>query len=245
MVDDCIDAVPRRSTLALDSMEMAAAGFEALGFLVVPGVLDAATCDTVAAQKDELPLAGAGTRQLLRIEWCRLLAHSVRTHLAIRELLPPDSVGVQCTLFNKTPSANWLVALHQDRSVPVRVKVNSYGLVGWSQKEGAIFVQPTVALLQQLTAVRVHIDPCPAESGALRVVPGSHRMGVLSTAEADQARRESPEQVVPVSRGGALLMKPLLLHASSKAAVSIQRRVLHFVFGAPVPPSGLAWQYAI
>jgi hypothetical protein len=226
-------------------MDMATDGFGPQGFGVVPALLDDATCDAVAGQIDELPLRGAGSRQLLRYEWCRLLAHSVRTHSAIQKLLPPDSVGVQCTLFNKSPIANWLVALHQDRSVPVRGKVESLQLIGWCEKEGGIFVQPQVSMLRQMTAVRVHIDPCPVDSGALRVVPGSHLLGVLSWAEADRIRKIAGEHAVPVPRGGALLMKPLLLHASSKADTSIQRRVLHFVFGPRVPPCGLTWQYAI
>ena len=226
-------------------MDITAAGFGHQGFGVIEGLLDDTTCDAVAAQIDELPLTGAGSRQLLHYKWCRRLAVSVRMHSEIRERLPADSVGVQCTLFNKSASANWLVALHQDRSVPVRSKVDSLDLKGWSEKEGGTFVQPPVSMLRRMAAVRVHIDPCPLESGALRVVPGSHLLGVLSSAEAERIRKIAGEHAVPVSRGGALLMKPLLLHASSKAAIPMQRRVLHFVFGPRVPPCGLAWQYAI
>jgi ectoine hydroxylase-related dioxygenase (phytanoyl-CoA dioxygenase family) len=226
-------------------MDMAAAGFGPQGFGVVEALLDETTCDAVAAQIDELPLTGAGSRQLLQYEWCRRLALSVRMHSEIRERIPADSVGVQCTLFTKSPSANWLVALHQDRTVPVRCKVDSLELIGWAEKEGGTFVKPPVSMLRRMAAVRVHIDPCPVESGALRVVPGSHLLGVLSPAEAERIRKIAGEHAVPVGRGGALLMKPLLLHASSKAATSSQRRVLHFVFGPRAPPCGLAWQYSI
>ena len=38
-----------------------------------------------------------------------------------------------------------------------------------------------------------------------------------------------------------MLMRPLLLHASSKATGASRRRVLHFVFGPPALPHGLAW----
>jgi ectoine hydroxylase-related dioxygenase (phytanoyl-CoA dioxygenase family) len=226
-------------------MDTTVAGFGPQGFGVVEALLDDTTCDAVAAQIDGLLLVGAGSRQLLQYEWCRRLALSVRMHSEIRERLPADSVVVQCTLFNKSVSANWLVALHQDRSVPVRSKVDALGLMGWSEKEGGTFVQPPASMLRRMAAVRVHIDPCPVEGGALRVVPGSHLLGVLSPAEAERIRKIAGERAVPVRRGGALLMKPLLLHASSKAATSIQRRVLHFVFGPRVPPFGLAWQYAI
>jgi hypothetical protein len=40
-------------------------------------------------------------------------------------------------------------------------------------------------------------------------------------------------------------MRPLLLHASSKASGSSLRRVLHFLFGPRDLPHGLRWQHAI
>ena len=50
--------------------------------------------------------------------------------------------------------------------------------------------------------------------------------------------------VAPVLRGGALVMRPLLLHAFSKAVIPCLRRVLHFVFGSPSLPLGLEGQDA-
>jgi len=43
------------------------------------------------------------------------------------------------------------------------------------------------------------------------------------------------------ARGGALLMRPLLLHASSPARVPGHRRVLHLEFAAEPLPAGLEW----
>lgn len=40
---------------------------------------------------------------------------------------------------------------------------------------------------------------------------------------------------------GVLLMRPLALHASSKATGSSRRRVLHFVYGPLALPYGLRW----
>jgi ectoine hydroxylase-related dioxygenase (phytanoyl-CoA dioxygenase family) len=104
-------------------------------------------------------------------------------------------------------------------------------------------VQPPVSVLEQLVAVRVHIDDCPAESGALRVVPKSHVEGRLNKEQAQALRSQNGETVVPVGRGGVLVMRPLLLHASSKAASPDPRRVLHFVFGRPKLPLGLEWRW--
>jgi hypothetical protein len=51
--------------------------------------------------------------------------------------------------------------------------------------------------------------------------------------------------ILAASRGGALAMRPLILHASSKATSLASRRVLHFVFGPPKLPLGLEWRWAI
>lgn len=74
-----------------------------------------------------------------------------------------------------------------------------------------------------------------------RVVPGSHRLGRLIPAQASLVREIRGDCPVPVAAGGVMLMRPLLLHASSKASIDSPRRVLHFVFGPPTLAEGLNW----
>jgi ectoine hydroxylase-related dioxygenase (phytanoyl-CoA dioxygenase family) len=100
-------------------------------------------------------------------------------------------------------------------------------------------------VLEQLVAVRIHIDDCPEESGGLRVVPKSHSQGRLSRERAEELRRHNGETAVPIARGEALVMRPLILHASSKATKVVQRRVLHFVFGPRSLPLGLERRWAV
>jgi ectoine hydroxylase-related dioxygenase (phytanoyl-CoA dioxygenase family) len=152
---------------------------------------------------------------------------------------------VQCTLFDKSPRANWLVALHQDLSIPVRDRVPHPDLLGWSRKEGMLYVQPPASLLEALVAVRVHLDESTADRGPLRVVPGSHRDGRFTETDASARRAELGETECLVGRGGVLLMRPLLLHASSKASRPSRRRVLHFLFGPAGLPYGLRWHDAV
>jgi hypothetical protein len=59
------------------------------------------------------------------------------------------------------------------------------------------------------------------------------------------AEEERGEVVLLVPQGGALVMKPLLLHASPKATGATPRRVLHFVFGPLKLPLGLEWRDAV
>ena len=156
-------------------------------------------------------------------------------------MLPTDAAAVQCTLFDKSPQKNWLVSLHQDLSIPVREQVDSPACSGWSAKEGKVFVQPPAWVVEQLVAVRVHLDACPADAGELRVVPGSHAFGRLGADAAEKLRKERGEILVTARRGEALVMRPLLLHASSKATAPRARRILHFVFGPAELPLGLKW----
>ena len=226
-------------------MDTPAPSFASQGYAVVHGVVGDGSCDEAAKMLERLSSHAPGSRRLLEQSWCQELARRVRRHSVVSALLPDDVVAVQCTVFDKSPSRNWLVALHQDRSIPVRGRVEAPELSGWSEKVGVTFVQPPASVLEQMTAIRVHLDPCPAESGALRVVPGSHLSGVLDAAQVERLRGMAGEEILPSPRGGVLLLKPLLLHASSKASASLQRRVLHFVYGPRRLPMGLEWQHAI
>jgi ectoine hydroxylase-related dioxygenase (phytanoyl-CoA dioxygenase family) len=189
--------------------------------------------------------SGAGSRRLLDEAWCAHLAGALRGDARIRSLLPRNAVAVQCTLFDKSPTKNWLVTLHQDLSIPVSSRVDSPECSGWSEKEGQLYVQPPVSVLERLVAVRVHLDDCPAESGALRVVPHSHTEGRIDPTQAEALRQQQGETVVPIAQGGVLVIRPLILHASSKATSQTPRRVLHFVFGPPKLPLGLEWRWAV
>jgi hypothetical protein len=42
-----------------------------------------------------------------------------------------------------------------------------------------------------------------------------------------------------------VLMRPLLLHASSKAQTPSRRRVVHILFGPRTLPHGLEWDHAV
>jgi ectoine hydroxylase-related dioxygenase (phytanoyl-CoA dioxygenase family) len=219
--------------------------FKTSGYFVIPGVIDPVLNRRLGAFVRGVANTGAGSRRLLDEVWCRHLAAALRGDARINSLLPRSAVAVQCTLFDKSPTRNWLVALHQDLSIPVNARVGGPDCSGWTEKEGQVYVQPPVSVLEQLVAVRVHIDDCPIESGALRVVPKSHVEGHLNEKQAENLRSQNGETVVPVVRGGVLVMRPLLLHASSKATSHEPRRVLHFVFGPPKLPLGLECRWAV
>jgi hypothetical protein len=213
------------------------------GYGLVPAVLDEARCAELASHCDGID--GAGSRDWLELDACRALAVQLRRLPALAPLLDPADVAVQCTLFRKSTANNWLVPLHQDLSIPVAARVTGDVASGWSVKDGVNYCQPPVELLAQLVAVRVHLDDCGADDGVLNVVPGSHRFGRLSPQAAAELRERHGVRPCLARRGDALLLRPLLLHASSKARADSRRRVLHFVFGPGELPGGLRWYRAV
>jgi hypothetical protein len=219
--------------------------FDESGYALAKAVLSLEYCSAITEHLSNEGPGRAGLRNLLNEAWCSELALYLKGHAEVAEHLPANTVAVQCTLFDKSPARNWLVALHQDLSIPVRERSNDPDLTGWSEKEGVLFVQPPVSVLESLVAVRLHLDDSGPEAGPLRVVPGSHRQGRLSPDEARRLRQARGECECLATRGDALLVRPLLLHASSKAAVPSRRRVLHFLIGPAELPHGLRWNNAV
>ena len=228
-------------------MNDAALDFARDGVAVIAGVLTPAHCDALCDRVAQaVDASGApGTRSLLAQDWCRTLAAGLRAHPGIAPLVGAGHVAVQCTYFEKSAGRNWLVPIHQDLAIPVAARVDHPGLRGWSYKDGSLFVQPPAEVLEQLVAVRVHLDPCHAQDGPLRFLPGTQKLGRIGAADAG-GFKSGGAMVAPVlERGDVLAMRPLVLHASSRATGTGRRRVLHFVFGPASLPHGLAWEFAL
>ena len=163
---------------------------------------------------------------------------------AVREImetvLGPACFAVRGIFFNKTRSSNWKVVWHQDLTIAVRERKDVNGFGPWTMKAGVLHVQPPPEVVSGLLAIRLHLDDSGIDNGPLRVITGSHRQGRFST---EQIGRWDKEKFVTCSvpKGGALVMRPLLLHASSACATPKSRRVSHIEFAAAELPHGLDW----
>jgi len=168
-----------------------------------------------------------GIRGLLkRSAFIEAWAHSDE----VLAVLPPGMRVVRGILFDKTPETNWKVAWHQDLTIAVTEKADLPDYGPWSVKDGVVHVQPPMSLLEGLVTLRLHLDDTPASNGALRVIPGSHQHGRLSAAAISENRATIREHVCEAGSGDALLMKPLVLHASAASTVPAHRRVIHLEY---------------
>lgn len=213
-----------------------------LGFAIVPRVVHPyEQADLIAALG---PVAGAGRRGLLAIPEVAGWACAESVLALIRPHLPAEPRPVRAIYFDKSAEANWLVPWHQDLTIAVRERVEAPGFGPWSSKDGIPHVQPPAELLEQMITVRLHLDHADETNGALRVLPGSHRLGRLSAERIQELRNQQTEHLCTVRAGDALLMRPLLLHASSRSTSPKHRRVLHLEYAAFDLPAGLAWHEA-
>lgn len=219
--------------------------FTESGFAIIAQVVSDADCHVASAQITPADAGSGGSRCLLPMAWCSSMVQRLRLHPIVSAFIPPGAVAVQFTYFEKSVSRNWLVPWHQDLSIPVAERVNESSLRGWSNKEGMPFVQAPVAVLEQMVAVRLHLDECSPHDGPLRVIAGSHVLGVIAPQDEHAIRKARTEVVCAAERGAAVIMRPLLLHGSSKASGASRRRVLHFLFGPPTLPFGLRWHHAV
>jgi ectoine hydroxylase-related dioxygenase (phytanoyl-CoA dioxygenase family) len=134
------------------------------------------------------------------------------------------------TLFDKSPRANWLVVWHQDTALPLQARRDLPGWGPWSVKRGVVYAHAPAAALNRVVALRVHLDDSTTANGPLRVLPGSHALGVLQDDEiARLAASVQPVECL-ASRGSIVMMRPLVVHSSSKAAVPAPRRVIHIEY---------------
>ncbi len=207
------------------------------GYSMVASLLPRATRYRLAQM---LPGHQAGTRNLLAIPAVRELANSPEVRGLVTPILGDHCFAVRGILFDKSPASNWKVPWHQDLLIAVREKVEVHGYGPWSVKAGIVHVQPPDGVLARMVTVRLHLDDCGPRNGPLRVLPGSHERGRLQAAEIQKwQQKEAVTCCLPA--GGALVMRPLLLHASSTADNPCQRRVIHLEFTADELPNPLTW----
>ena len=202
------------------------------GFATIEGVFSQEECDSLLA---ELRLPGvkrsrAGARHLMGQAAVGRVARDERVLGIARESLGGAAVPYRATLFEKSGESNWLVVWHQDTALPLRERREVPGWGPWSVKEGVSYAHAPASALEQVVALRVHLDDSTSENGPLRVLPGTHTLGVLTDEQIHGLSEKIAEVECLAPRGGVLAMRPLIVHASSKSRIETPRRVLHIEY---------------
>lgn len=213
------------------------------GFAIFPGLLTAAETAALSESANNTPPARqGGVRNILhKNPAIRRLATSAAIRSLVDPILGNQAFPVRGILFDKTPESNWKVPWHQDLTIAVEQKVETPAFGPWTIKDGVQHVQPPTEILEAMLAVRIHLDDCNDDNGPLRVIPGSHTLGRLTAEQIHSLANTSISIQCTLARGDALIMRPLLLHASSAATSPRHRRVIHIEFASQPLPGALRW----
>jgi ectoine hydroxylase-related dioxygenase (phytanoyl-CoA dioxygenase family) len=212
------------------------------GFAIIPNVFPESEVAGLHAAigRSDLTRSRAGMRHAMRNVSVAEIARDSRLLVLAQEVLGSSAIPFRATLFDKSPTSNWLVVWHQDTALPLRERHEVSGWGPWSIKDGVNYAHAPASALEQVLALRLHLDDSVAENGPLRVLPGTHTLGVLT----DDSLHELSGRIAAIDclvpRGGILAMRPLVVHASSKSQSKAPRRVLHIEYAAlPAIADGL------
>ena len=205
------------------------------GFGILPDVISSSEADRVLGELGAANLnrSRAGARHILRQPAVERIATDERVLNLAREILGQPALPFRATLFDKSPSSNWLVVWHQDTALPLREKRETPGWGPWSVKEDVLYARAPACAMEKILALRIHLDDSTESNGPLHVLPGTHDRGVFTDAELRQLDGSNSIACM-VSRGGVVAMRPLIAHASSKSQSLNPRRVLHIEYSAIV-----------
>ena len=199
-------------------------GYGLVSKVFAPSDLFAASAEL---SKQDLRRSRAGARHVLAVRSITELAQSSSLMEIARGLLGNAAIPFRATFFDKSQNSNWLVAWHQDTALPLaaRNEIPSWG--PWSTKDGVLYAHAPAETLEQVLALRVHLNDSTNKNGPLRVIPDTHKIGVLTDQEIRQRVGDSSGVECLAEVGGVVAMRPLLIHASSKSDSELPRRVLH------------------
>lgn len=218
--------------------------FNDLGFAITEPLLDSKQIENLISliEAETQPSKRGGVRDVMsRVPSLADVAGLPSIRAIVERVLGTEAFVVRSTLFDKIPSANWKVPWHQDVTIAVHGRIETAGYGPWSTKESVTHVQPPAEVLNRMVTVRIHLDPCPRENGALRVMPRTHHLGRIDQNRAMNHVDETKSVCCEAASGAALVMRPLLIHASSPSELPSHRRVLHFDFAIGKLDGNLEW----
>jgi ectoine hydroxylase-related dioxygenase (phytanoyl-CoA dioxygenase family) len=157
----------------------------------------------------------------------------------ISRLFGDDYFATKAIYFDKPPQSNWFVAYHQDLTISVDSKTELNGYGPWTVKQNQFAVQPPIGILQNNFTIRIHLDDTDENNGALKIVRGSNKKGIYRPETIDWTKET--EVICLVKKGGIMVMRPLLLHASNRSTNSNCRRVIHIEFSNSQLPEQINW----
>jgi len=204
------------------------------GFAIIPNVLSSEEIVGLGLLFENAPAkrSRAGVRHAMGIPEVASLARGKELKNIAQTILGSNALPFRATLFDKSPASNWLVVWHQDTALPLRERREQTGWGPWSIKDRVLYAHAPARALEEILALRVHLDDSTESNGPLRVLPCTHRSGVLTDDQIHANAGKILAETCLASSGCVLAMRPLIVHSSSKSSSASPRRVLHIEYAS-------------
>ena len=130
------------------------------GYAIVPAVVDELVLRDLLEQLggSDLPSSRAGVRHMMKDPRVAQIAAREEMIGIAREIVGAQAWPFLATLFNKSPSSNWLLAWHQDTALPLRERRELPRWGPWSVKEGMNYAHAPREAFERVVALRLHLD---------------------------------------------------------------------------------------
>ncbi len=219
------------------------------GFIVIPDIYTDPEVGQIIKIIDQAPAHGDTFRKTKDLFAIRQFIKTIpsitplifndKLLYIIHQLFGAGYFVTKAIYFDKPAQSNWFVAYHQDLTISVDKKENIEGYGPWTVKQDQFGVQPPLQILQNNFTIRIHLNDTDKNNGALKVVPGSNLKGLYRPEAINWAIEK--ETLCEVKKGGIMIMRPLLLHASNRTTNNTPRRVIHIEFSNAKLPSAINW----
>jgi len=130
-------------------------------------------------------------------------------------------------VFNKTEDNNWAIGWHQDRAMTISNEDVKKLPLDWINK---------------MITICIHLDDVSEKNGCMKIMPKTHKIGLLSPQKINEYTAENSEVYCEGSAGSALVMRSHMIHGSDFGSHPSQRRVLHLELCSQFPCE-VQWPY--
>ena len=175
------------------------------------------------------------------IPFINSLVHSKQLTSLVGQVLGDNSFPINAFVIDKTQDNNWGLDWHQDLKIAVKNKIETPGCGNWTIEIGIPHTIPPKEVLEKRLSVRIHLDDCFINNGAILVAPKSHKNGILQNKSEIEKIVSDETLYCEVEKGGVMFMTSLLLHKSPYSKTNKKRRVLQIDYAGIKLSNGLEW----
>jgi ectoine hydroxylase-related dioxygenase (phytanoyl-CoA dioxygenase family) len=175
------------------------------------------------------------------ISFIKDLAHSRQLISLVRQVLGDKAFPTNAFVLDKTRENNWGLDWHQDLRIAVKTKIEIEGYNNWTVECGIHHTIPPKEILAKRLFVRIHLDDCLIENGAMLIAPKSHKFGIFKNKEEIEKIVAGETLCCEIKKDGVMFITPLLLHKSPYSITSKKRRILQIEYAATPLINGLEW----